>query len=421
MQPPGNLPGMDGANPCAGSIKETRMATHTIKSDFTKTYEIKTSNDEWTFTKDFSVDVDGVQGYGIFVSSQYVGNTVTIDGRAHGDMAGVVSLADDTTITLGATAKVTGGVGIGLAGDGISLVNDGKIVAGTFGVYSEAADHVIFTNRRSVRSDVAVFLTNNSRVINAEGATLTGSKSGVVLNGAGEAQSRLVNHGTITGTEFAVVGDQGGLTVVNDGMINGIIDLGSGRGRFDNRGGVVVNDDNGVRGGLDNDTLITDSAKVKLIEVADQGIHDTVRSTVSYRLSSEVEDLVLLGSKDTNATGTNVENVIHGNSGDNLIRGRLGVDDLFGHKGSDILTGGGNADFFHFLTGDGRDVITDFENGLDKADISGWTAISDFDDLMEHHVEFKNGDAIITAGKDSLTLTGVAEADLDAGDFVFGT
>jgi len=39
--------------------------------------------------------------------------------------------------------------------------------------------------------------------------------------------------------------------------------------------------------------------------------------------------------------------------------------------------------------------------------------------LMQHHVEFANGDAIISAGKDSLTLKGVAEADLDANDFVF--
>lgn len=396
------------------------MTTHTIKSDLTNTYEIKTSGDDWTFTKDFSVDTDGL---GIFISNQHVGNSVLIDGQAHGDKAGVACAADDTVITLGSTAKVTGNYGIGFVGDNISIVNDGRIVGTQLGVGSGDCDHVTFTNRSSVKADDAVFVTGNSSVINAEGATLIGNAIGVAFTGAIDTHARLVNHGTIAGTQDAVLGNQGDLTVINDGTITGTIVLGSGTGsgRFDNRGGVIINDDSGVRGGMGNDTLITDSAKVKLIEVADQGIHDTVRSTVSYRLSANVEDLFLLGSKSINATGTNLEDVLHGNSGDNLIKGLAGLDQLYGHKGNDILTGGGDADIFHFSTGDGHDTITDFENGLDSANISGWKAISDFDDLMQHHIAFNNGDAIITAGQDSLTLMDVAKADLDAGDFVFGT
>ena len=395
------------------------MATHTIKSQFTDTYNIRTSNDEWTFTKDFAVDADGAKAYGISVNEQYVGNTIAIDGQVHGDAAGVVNLADDTAITVGVTGRITGKYGIAFNGDRVSIVNDGKVVSSMAGIYSGDADHVTFTNHNSVKSDNAVYLYNNSRVVNAAGATLTGSVSGVVLNGGTDAHSRLVNHGTITGAESAIVGNQSGLTVINDGTINGIVDLGSGAGRFDNRGGVIVNDDHGVRGGQGNDTLVTDSAKVRLIEAADEGIHDTVRSTVSYRLSANVEDLFLIGSKTINATGSNTENVLHGNSGGNLIRGLAGLDQLYGHKGNDILTGGADADIFHFSTGDGRDTITDFENGSDSVNISGWKAISGFDDLMQHHIDFKGGDAIITAGKDSLTLIGLAEADVDAGDFVF--
>jgi Ca2+-binding RTX toxin-like protein len=394
------------------------MATHTIKSKFTDTYNIETSNDDWIFTKGFSVDTDG---FGIFISNGHVGNSVLIDGQAHGDKAGVACAADDTMITLGSTAKVTGNYGVGFVGDNISVVNDGRIVGTQLGVGSGDCDHVTFTNRNSVKADDAVFVTGNSSVINAEGATLIGNAAGVAFNGGSDTHARLVNHGTITGAEFAIVGNQGSFAVVNDGTINGIIDLGSGTGRFDNRGGVIVNDDHGVRGGLGNDTLITDSAKIKLIEVADEGIHDAVRSTVSYRLSANVEDLFLLGSKNINATGNSTENVLHGNSGDNLINGMGGLDQLYGHKGNDILTGGADADIFHFSTGDGHDTVTDFENGLDSVNLSRWKAISGFDDLMQHHIDFKDGDTIITAGKDSLTLTGVAQADVDASDFVFGT
>lgn len=393
------------------------MATHTIKSDFTDPYEIKTSGDAWTFTKDFSVDVEG---FGIIIRSQYVGNTVQIDGQVHGGKAGIASIADDTAITLGSTAKVTGDYGLGLNGDHVSIVNDGKIIAASDGIYGGDADHVTFTNRNLVKSNEGVYLGDNSRVINAEGAIITGSFSGVSLSESVGAHSRVVNHGTITGTKVAILDGLGDLTVINDGTINGIIDLGSGGDRFDNRGGVIINDDNGVRGGMGNDTLITDSAKVKLIEVAGEGIYDTVKSTVSYRLSANVENLFLLGTRNINATGTKLEDVLHGNSGDNLIKGLAGLDQLYGHKGNDILTGGADADIFHFSTGDGHDTVTDFENGLDTANISGWKAISDFDDMMQHHIEFKNGDAIITAGHDSLTLKGLAEADVDAGDFFFG-
>jgi Ca2+-binding RTX toxin-like protein len=397
------------------------MATHTIKSDFTKTFEIKTSNDEWTFTKDFSVDADN---YGIFIDSQYMGNTILIDGQVHGNKAAIVNMADDTMFTLGSTAKVTGKFGIAVIGDNVSIINDGKVVSTADAIYGVGSNHLTFTNENFVKGAEAVYLRDGTRMINAEGATVAGNSYGVNFNdgSSGEA-SLLINHGTITATQTAIKGDHARLTVINDGTISGTIYLGSGTSgnRFDNRGGVIINDDSGVRGGLGSDILITDSAKVKLIEEADAGIHDTVRSTVSYHLSSNVENLVLLGTKGTNAIGTDTENVLHGNSGDNHLKGLLGIDELYGHKGTDILTGGGDGDLFHFSTGDGHDTITDFENGLDRADISGWKAISDFDDLMQHHIAFENGDAIITAGTDSLTLKGVAEADLDAGDFVFGT
>jgi Ca2+-binding RTX toxin-like protein len=59
-----------------------------------------------------------------------------------------------------------------------------------------------------------------------------------------------------------------------------------------------------------------------------------------------------------------------------VLIGGNGGDALCGGLGRDILTGGSDADFFQFVTvadsGNGaskRDVITDFESGIDRIDL----------------------------------------------------
>ena len=90
----------------------------------------------------------------------------------------------------------------------------------------------------------------------------------------------------------------------------------------------------------------------------------TVRSSVSYSLASakvaNVENLVLTGATNIDATGDNFDNRITGNSGNNILSGR---------RGNDTLTGGGGNDGFLFdqlLSVAGLDSITDFVVGNDK-------------------------------------------------------
>ena len=109
-----------------------------------------------------------------------------------------------------------------------------------------------------------------------------------------------------------------------------------------------------------------------------------------------------------------------GNGNDSLI-GDAGFDMLTGGAGNDTLTGGVNGDTFIFADGFGKDVITDFEelNNFEKIDLSAVTAITDFADLAANHLTQAGANAVITAGANTITLNGVAIADLDAGDFVF--
>jgi Ca2+-binding RTX toxin-like protein len=108
-----------------------------------------------------------------------------------------------------------------------------------------------------------------------------------------------------------------------------------------------------MAGGGGDDLYIVNSAGDMVSEAAGQG-SDTVRSSVSYALGSEVELLVLTGGGATSGTGNAVINVISGGSGANT---------LDGDGGRDTLTGAGGADAFVYSTaiaGTNADTVADF-------------------------------------------------------------
>jgi len=86
-----------------------------------------------------------------------------------------------------------------------------------------------------------------------------------------------------------------------------------------------------------------------------------------------------------NVAGSSYNDVLTGNSGSNVLDGRAGADKLdggagtdviIGGAGKDIMTGGISSDTFVFKapaeagSGSNRDVITDFQKGVDKIDVS---------------------------------------------------
>jgi Ca2+-binding RTX toxin-like protein len=136
-------------------------------------------------------------------------------------------------------------------------------------------------------------------------------------------------------------------------------------------GGVLAS--NVLEGGAGNDTYIVYSSTDQVIEKPGEGT-DIVRSSASYALGANVENLTLTGSAAINGTGNGGANVITGNSGANVI---------IGGGGADMLTGGAGADVFKYLalsdsTNGAMDVITDFtgKKGGDKIDVSAIDAIA---------------------------------------------
>ena len=97
--------------------------------------------------------------------------------------------------------------------------------------------------------------------------------------------------------------------------------------------------------------LIFDGDRVS--ELEDQGT-DTVRSTVSYRLGANVENLTLLGDARLSGTGNELANVIKGNSANNVLDGGDGKDRISGGLGNDFIDGGRGDDTLD--GGDGNDT-----------------------------------------------------------------
>jgi Ca2+-binding RTX toxin-like protein len=119
-----------------------------------------------------------------------------------------------------------------------------------------------------------------------------------------------------------------------------------------------------MTGGLGNDVFAVDSADDQIVELAGGGT-DTVVSSISYILGSELENLTLSGAAVIDATGNALANVLTGNGAANVLSGGLG---------NDTLRGGLGADTFVFDTAlnaaTNVDTIGDFVSG-DHMQLSG--------------------------------------------------
>ena len=149
-------------------------------------------------------------------------------------------------------------------------------------------------------------------------------------------------------------------------------------------------------GALGNDLYYVDNVGDTVIEYANEGTVDSVKSTISYTLPDNVEWLGLDGAGNIDGTGNSLGNQITGNTGANLLSGMDGNDVLQGGDGNDTLVGGSGidrlyggtgADYFVFSANSDsgtvvtatRDAIYDFSTAEgDRIDLSGFDGTFNF-------------------------------------------
>ena len=237
-----------------------------------------------------------------------------------------------------------------------------------------------------------------------------------IVDNAGDAVTELAAGGTdkvTASVTYALGAELENLTLMGTAAINGtgnaLANTVTGNAAANQLSGLEGNDTlNGgagadtMTGGLGNDTYVVDNVGDIVTENAGEGT-DSVSSSVTYALSSNVEALTLTGSTAINGTGNALNNSIVGNTAVNQLFGLEGNDTLNGGAGADTLTGGLGNDTY--VVDDAGDVVT--ENAGEGTD-TVQSSIS--------HVLGTNLERLILTGTSNIDATGNSVANTLTGN-----
>ena len=383
------------------------MSTSHVSNSRNATLIIDGSGDRWIVDAGVRISDPDIA---IHLTNTASNNTLEIRGLLKCDEDTVLDEGTGTKIAIAGSGRLIGDDGI-FSLHGARITNAGLIDMLGNGV--SFYDTGTLINSGMIKSGDNNISLADGTIDNRTGGAIRSGDTAISCISLSADVIHITNDGLIVGKQAAINGLIGREIVVNRGAIHGKIELGDGKDSFDTRLGTVDHD---ISGGMGNDTLWTSNGTVRLIEAFGEG-SDTVRSTVSYTLNAEVENLVLLGSGNTTAKGNAGINTLTGNQGNNRLLGLGNNDWLDGKGGNDRLTGGlGDQDTFIFSTGYGQDTITDFEDGTDRIDLQKLTAITDYTDLIAHHTKDTTAGLLIFAGKDRLLVEGMSEGNLDSAE-----
>jgi Ca2+-binding RTX toxin-like protein len=238
-----------------------------------------------------------------------------------------------------------------------------------------------------------------------------------ISDGQGGSSNATVN---LTINQFNLINGTSGAETLN-GTVNMDIILGllgndtlNGLGDNDTLDGGDGNDfldggtgNDSLIGGKGNDTYTVDTIGDTIVESASAGT-DLVKSSVSWVLGNNLENLTLTGTDAINGTGNSLNNILTGNTGANILSGEGGNDTLLGGAGNDTLLGGAGNDTLDgglgadsLNGGVGNDIYT--VDNIGDIIIEGLNAGTD---LVNSSVSFVLADNV-----ENLTLTGTGAID----------
>ncbi|MDN5871868.1 MAG: hypothetical protein L0H73_14245 [Nitrococcus sp.] len=212
------------------------------------------------------------------------------------------------------------------------------------------------------------------RVEDAQDSVIEASSAGTdhVMSSVNRTLSENIENLTLTGDALVGRGNDLANVLRGDGGDNALYGAAGGDRLFGEEGidalfGGTEADylDGGVgadrmSGGTGNDTYIVDDAADVANEQPGAG-RDVVRSSASYSLAAEIEDLYLIGTGNSAGTGNRGDNRLYGNSAGNALIGAAGNDTLDGGYGIDRMAGGAGDD--RYIVDSAGDAVVEAVGG----------------------------------------------------------
>jgi Ca2+-binding RTX toxin-like protein len=334
-----------------------------------------------------------------------------------------------------------GGIGADKLAGGLG--NDIYVVDNIDDVVTELADSGIDT----VNSSVSHNLSNNVEYLTLIGSsnvngygnelnnTLIGNDGNNVLVGGagadymvgglgndtylienvGDVVTELANAGTdtaISSVSYALTSNVENLTLIGvadisatGNELNNALKGESGNNVLD--GGLGADN---MAGGAGNDTYIVDNVGDVVTENVGEGI-DTAQSSINYALTSNVENLVLTGTADLNATGNELSNTLTGNSGNNVLDGGLGADSMVGGAGNDIYIVDNIGDVVTELANAGTDTVNSsisyaLTANVENLSLTGAADLAGTGNELNNNLTGNSGNNLIDGGLGTDTMAG---------------
>jgi Ca2+-binding RTX toxin-like protein len=242
-------------------------------------------------------------------------------------------------------------------------------------------------------------LVNQVRLRFADGATMSAS---AILD-AVSTISGTTGPDILLGSDLndRLLGLAGNDTLVGNGG-NDTLDGGSGS--------------DSMTGGLGDDVYFVDATTDVVVESSGGGV-DTIQSTITLStLSSNVENLVLLGTTALNASGNSLPNLMVGNSAANALNGGAGADTMQGGAGDDAYTVDSAADVIIELSGGGFDTVTasasyTLPSEVENLTLTGTTGLTGAGNGLDNRLTGNSGANRLTGGAGNDTLDGGTGSD----------
>ncbi len=263
-----------------------------------------------------------------------------------------------------------------------------------------------FSGTPSLLGTVSVKVTakDTGNLIASDIFDITVSVQNLTLNGTSGVDTLIGGAGNDT------LNGQAGNDTLNGGAGNDTLNGGTG------------NDT--MLGGAGDDTYVVDSTSDIVTEAANEGT-DLVQSSVTYTLSSNVENLTLTGTTAINGTGNALNNVLTGNSAVNTLTGGAGNDTLNGGAGNDTMVGGTGDDTYYVDStsdvvtenaSEGTDTVNSsvtltLGNNVENLVLTGTSAINGTGNTLNNTITGNSAANTLSGGTGADTLIGGAGND----------